>query len=111
MKHSLKYIWLAITALTLSIHFAAWAQTISTLTPLTSFGARGDGSIQPGDSIGTNPQSGNNVQISAPGGVGVQSGDLPASTNGFNMRGLSYDPISGNLVFVDTHSGSGGGAG
>jgi hypothetical protein len=94
---------------------AADAQTTFTLNPLSSFGSRGDGSIQPGDSIGTSPRTGNNVQISAQTvqGVsyGVQPGDstaAPISTNGFNMRGLSYDPISGNLVFVDTHAGSGG---
>ncbi|HEX3628368.1 MAG TPA: hypothetical protein VH280_23415, partial [Verrucomicrobiae bacterium] len=90
---------------------AASAQTTVTLDPLTSFGPRGDGSIQPGDSIGINPVTGNNVAISAPGGYGIQPGDTgaaPVSTNGFNMRGLAFDPISGNLVFVDTHSGSGG---
>ncbi|HZM02060.1 MAG TPA: hypothetical protein VFC44_03465 [Candidatus Saccharimonadales bacterium] len=88
----------------------AQAQTTFTLDPLTSFGIRGDGSIQPGDSIGTNPQSGNNVLISASGGYGIQPGDLAGGTNGFNMRGIAYDSISGNLVFVDTHEGSGGSA-
>src|SRR5277367_4818705 len=91
----------------------ASGQTTFTLNPLPSFGTRGDGSIQPGDSIGTNPQNGNNVAISAPGGYGIQPGDsvaAPISTNGFNMRGLTYDPVSGNLIFVDTHSGSGGSA-
>src|SRR5262249_26251865 len=34
--------------------------------------------------------------------------DPNGSTNGFNMRGIAYDPVSGKLVFVDTHAGSGG---
>ncbi|MDB6124249.1 MAG: hypothetical protein JWQ71_3242 [Pedosphaera sp.] len=100
------------TLIHLAILSLASAQpTVFTLNPLTSFGSRGDGSIQPGDSIGVNPATGNNVAISAPGGYGIQPGDsgaAPVSTNGFNMRGLSYDPVSGNLIFVDTHSGSGG---
>lgn len=85
--------------------------TTYTLNPVPSFGTRGDGSVQPGDSIGFNPVTGNNVTISAPGGYGIQPNDsvtAPLSTNGFNMRGLSYDAVSGNLIFVDTHSGSGG---
>ncbi len=91
----------------------AGAQNTFTLDPLSSFGGRGDGSIQPGDSIGFSPTTGNNVTISGPGGFGIQPGDsvaAPISTNGFNMRGLTYDPTSGNLIFVDTHSGSGGSA-
>ncbi len=104
-------------AITLSLATAR-GQTAFTLNPLTSFG-RSDGSIQPGDSIGTSPTTGNNIQISAQTIItttttntyGVQPGDsiaAPNSTNGFNMRGLSYDPVSGNLVFVDSHTGSGG---
>lgn len=95
------------------VSIASAQPTTFTLNPLTSFGSRGDGSIQPGDSIGLNPWTGNTVAISAPGGYGIQPGDSsasPTSTNGFNMRGLTYDPVSGNLVFVDTHSGSGGSA-
>jgi hypothetical protein len=92
----------------------ASAQTTYTLNPLTSFGGRGDGSIQPGDSIGTSPVTGHTIQISAPftAGVayGVQPGDLNGATNGFNMRGIAYDPVSGNLIFVDTHAGQGGSA-
>ncbi|MGZ5544344.1 MAG: hypothetical protein ACXWIU_06685, partial [Limisphaerales bacterium] len=90
---------------------AVKAQTTYTLDVPANFGSRGDGSIQPDDSIGTNPQSGNNIKISAPGGHGIQPGDLtasPVSTNGFNMRGLTYDPVTGHLVFVDTNTGSGG---
>ena len=76
------------------------AQNNSTLSPLSSFGGNGDGSIRPGDQ----------PWVSAQLGVGTQIGDLPASTNGFNQRGISYDPVSGHLVYVDTHSGSGGSA-
>src|SRR5512135_3487439 len=81
------------------------AQTTFTLQPLASFGNHGDGSIRPGDSIGTSPFTGNDVQISAPGGYGIQPGDLSISTNGNNMRGLAYDPITKHLVFLDTHNG------
>ena len=49
--------------------------TTFTLNPLTTFGTRGDGSIQPGDSIGISPITGNDIQISAPGGFGIQPGD------------------------------------
>ncbi|MGZ4964957.1 MAG: hypothetical protein ACXWC8_20570, partial [Limisphaerales bacterium] len=49
---------------------AVKAQTTYTLDVPANFGSRGDGSIQPDDSIGTNPQSGNNIKISAPGGHG-----------------------------------------
>ncbi len=106
-----KILFLSVYLLLAWSMITANAQTTFTLNPLYSFGSRGDGSIQPGDSIGTSPTTGNNVQISAQGGFGIQPGDsiaAPISTNGFNMRGLSYDPISGNLVFVDTHTGSGG---
>lgn len=87
------------------------AQNAYTLDVPPSFGNNGDGSIRPGDSIGTSPRTGNDVQICAPGGIGMQPGDLTASpnqTNGFNQRGISYDPITGNLIFVDTRTGSGG---
>src|SRR4051812_34178502 len=87
------------------------AQNYSTLGAAGLFGSRGDGSIQPGDLLGTNPQNNNEVRIRAPGGFGIQPGDstaAPISTNGYNMRGLSYDPITGNLLFVDTHAGQGG---
>lgn len=99
-------------ALVIALHCAATAraQTNFTLNGLSSFGApvRYDGSIRPGDSIGINPQTGNSVAISAPGGYGIQPGDAQISTNGFNMRGLAYDPITGKLIFVDTHEGTGG---
>jgi hypothetical protein len=87
------------------------AQSTYTLNPLNNFGTQGDGSIRPGDSIGTNPQSGNDIKISAQAGVGQQPGDSTAGPNsiaGFNMRGLSADPVTGNLILVDTHTGSGG---
>src|SRR5437016_4436149 len=57
-----------------------------TLNPLIAFGSHGDGSIRTNDTIGA----------------------LTIDAN-FNQRGLSCDPITGNLVLVDTHSGSGGG--
>lgn len=66
------------TALTLS------AQTIKTLSPLTSFGGNGDGSIRPGDQIWMDTAS--------------------------NQRGLAADPVTGNLILVDTHSGGAGNA-
>ncbi len=74
------------------------AQSNFTLNPLTTFGGNADGSIRPGDQ----------PWVSAPNGVGTQPGDLPGATNGFNQRGISYDPVSRSLVYVDTHSGSGG---
>src|SRR5207253_6513378 len=97
-----------LTATTVSI---TNAQNTFTLNPLTTFGGNGDGSIRPGQSIGLSPLTGNDIRISGPLGNGIQPGDstaAPISTNGFNMRGLGYDPVSGNLVFVDTHTGSGG---
>jgi hypothetical protein len=96
----------ALVVVSLSTGFAQ--PTTFTLNPLTTFGSRGDGSIQPGDSLGLSPVSGNEVKISAPGGYGIQPGDASNSTNGFNMRGLAFDPVSGNVILVDTHSGSGG---
>jgi hypothetical protein len=96
---------------TVLVTVAGAQPTTFTLNPLASFGGRGDGSIQPGDSIGTSPLTGNDVKISALGGFGIQPGDsvsAPISTNGFNMRGLAWDPVSGNLVFVDTHTGQNG---
>lgn len=58
------------------------AQNNFTLNPLTSFYTRGDGSIQPLD--------------------------FPFVTTGSNERGLAYDPVTSNLVFV---AAGGGGAG
>src|SRR5947207_2632406 len=87
------------------------AQTTYTLDDASGFGGHGDGSIRPGDSIGTSPLTGNDVKICTLNGVGTQPGDLiaaPVQTNGFNQRGMTYDPITGNLVFVDTRTGSGG---
>src|SRR5262249_25116149 len=100
---------------------SASAQTTFTLNPAITFGARGDGSIQPvaspgtSDSLGTSPMTGLSVLISAPGATSAWNPNettidqrATGSTNGFNMRGLTYDPVSGNLIFVDTHTGSGG---
>jgi hypothetical protein len=97
------------------------AATTFTLNPYTSFGGtpfRGDGSIQPGDSMGFSPLTGYEVLVSAPGvtnawfpGETIQDQrGTTSSTNGFNMRGLTWDPVSGNLIFIDTHSGNGGSA-
>ena len=65
---------------------SARAQTSTMLSPLTTFGNAGDGTIQPG---ATDP--------------------YPPMDTGSNQRGIAYDPVSGNVVLVDTHSGGGGG--
>lgn len=65
---------------------SARAQTSTMLSPLTTFGNSGDGTIQPG---ATDP--------------------YPPLDTGNNQRGMAYDPVSGNVVLVDTHSGGGGG--
>src|SRR5438270_11304539 len=95
------------------------AATTFTLNSLGNFGSgaspyRGDGSIQPGDSLGINPITGNNIIISAPNINFYQPGEstydargVNSCTNGFDMRGITYDPTSGNVIFCDTHSGSG----
>src|SRR2546423_10311131 len=57
------------------------AQSSYQLNPLSSFG-RADGSVRPGDAAYVD--------------------------SGFNQRGLAYDHVTGNLVYVDTHSGSSG---
>src|ERR1051325_7192764 len=80
-----------------SLACSVQAQSNFTLNPLTTFGGNADGSIRPGDQ----------PWVSGP-GTTPQPGDLPGATNGFNQRGISYDPVSGSLVYVDTHSGSGG---
>jgi hypothetical protein len=100
--------WYLYSVLVSLVSLITQAQTTFTLNPLTSFGPNNDGSIRPGQSIGTSPVTGNEVDISGPGGYGIQPGDGRGSTNGFDMRGLAADPITGNLVFVDTHTGSGG---
>src|SRR6266705_651002 len=100
------------------------AATTFTLNSLNTFGGipfRGDGSIQPvvapgtSDSMGFSPYTGYEVRISAPGatnswypGETTQDQRPTGSTNGFDMRGLAWDAVSGNLIFVDTHLGSGG---
>ena len=66
--------------------------------------------------MGTSPLTGLPVLVSAPGvsnawNPGETNYDLRTTggcTNGFNMRGLTWDAVSGNLIFVDTHEGSGG---
>src|SRR2546423_59779 len=102
---------------------SAQAANTFTLNALTSFGSRGDGSIQPGDSMGFSPYTGYEVRVSAPGvpsawyvnptnsALNETNVDVRAagSTNGFNMRGLTWDAVSGNVILVDTHAGSGGG--
>src|SRR6266478_3346316 len=54
------------------------AQNIYQLLPLAGFGSHGDGSLRPGD---------NHLD------------------NAYNQRGMSYDPLSTNLVLVDTRTG------
>src|SRR5690349_20942011 len=63
---------------------SAEAQTVSVLTPLPAFGFNNNGSIRPADQ--------------------------PWIDIGNNQRGMAYDKTTGNLVFVDTHSGAGGSA-
>src|SRR5437763_16939571 len=111
MKMSFRHSLLLLIATAVSAH----AQTTFTLNPLSSFGSRGDGSVQPGDSIGTSPLTAYSVLISAQNtpaawfpNEAIQDPRATGSTNGFNMRGLAYDAVSGNLIFCDTHEGSGG---
>src|SRR5436189_1680310 len=61
-----------------------------TLSPLTSFGTHSDGSIQPND---PNPSN---------------LGAAALFDINFNQRGMAVDPLTTNVVIVDTHSGSGG---
>jgi hypothetical protein len=87
------------------------AQTTYTLNPATDFGTNFDGSIRPGNGIGFSPVNGNDVKICTLNNVGVQPGDLiasPIQTNGFNQRGMTYDAVTGHLIFVDTRTGQGG---
>ncbi|PWU15659.1 MAG: hypothetical protein C5B50_15130 [Verrucomicrobia bacterium] len=97
------------------------SQNTYTLDPLAGFG-RSDGSIQPGDSIGTSPRESVGIIVTAPGGVVpntstsiIQPGDLDprttGSTNGYNMRGITWDPVSGKVILVDAHGGQAGSLG
>src|SRR5215831_9031312 len=100
--------------------FCTQAATTFTLNPMFTFGSdaspvRGDGSIQPCDTMGISPATGLPVIISGPTlncfwNPGEATYDVrpSGSTNGFNMRGITYDAVSGNVIFCDTHSGSGG---
>ena len=108
-----------ISLINMAIVLAAGAQTTFTLNPFFPFGPNGDGSVNPGQSIGTSPVTGLPVYISAqstPGNIAWNPGETTydvrsaGSTNGFNMRGLTWDAVSGNLIFCDTHVGSGGSA-
>jgi hypothetical protein len=74
------------TLITVGVFSAANAQTAKMLSPLTTFGYAGDGTIQPGS-----------------------SDPYPPLDTGNNQRSMAYDPVSGKLVLVDTHSGGGGG--
>src|ERR1051325_7951755 len=110
-----------IALIAIAIASVANAATTFTLNGLVTFGPRGDGSVQPvagvwtSDSLGTSPYTGLPVLISAPGATNAWypnettiDARPTGSTNGFNMRGIGYDPVSGNVLLVDTHSGSGG---
>ena len=114
-----------ITLIALAISSIANAASTFTLNGLFTFGPRGDGSVQPvsnvgfpsgvSDSIGISPYTGFEVRITAQGTTNawfpneiVIDQRTGGSTNGFNMRGLTYDPVSGNVILVDTHSGTSG---
>src|SRR5688572_5880553 len=56
--------------------------TYTALNPLTTFGGFSDGSIRPGDQPWVNSLS--------------------------YQRGISYNPVTGNLIFVDREAGGGG---
>jgi hypothetical protein len=56
------------------------AQNIYQLSPLAGFGSHSDGSLRPGD---------NHLDST------------------YDQRGMSFDPVSTNLVLVDTHTGQG----
>ncbi|MEW6156518.1 MAG: immunoglobulin domain-containing protein, partial [Verrucomicrobiota bacterium] len=58
------------------------AQSAFTLTPLSSFGPNGDGSLRPGDQFYV--------------------------TTDFAQRGVAYNPKTGNIIFVDRAAGGGG---
>jgi hypothetical protein len=66
---------------------SATAQASTMLSPLTTFGNAFDGTIQPG-----------------------ASDPYPPLDTGNNQRGMACDPVSGNVVLVDTHTGGGGGS-
>ena len=113
-----------LSLLTLALAPFANGATTFTLNGLNTFGTRGDGSIQPvagpgpSDSIGFSPYTGYQVRISAPGatnawfpGESTQDARATGSTNGFNMRGIACDPVSGNVILVDTHLGAAGSVG
>ncbi len=79
----MKNVFLAsLAAISLSLAPASHAQTTYNLTPLATFGLYANGSILPGD--------------------------YNWILAGNNQRGLAFDPITGELIFVDTESGSGG---
>jgi hypothetical protein len=63
---------------------AAFGQTHPVLNPLTTFGPHGDGSLRPGDRAYV--------------------------TTGSFQRGVSYNPTTGNLIFIDRVAGGGGSA-
>jgi hypothetical protein len=123
MKTLLRSVYL--TLFVILFGSAANAANTLALNPYFTFGVRGDGSIQPGDSLGTSPMTGYQVLISAPNtpaawyinptnsALNETNLDVRAtgSTNGFNMRGITYDPTSGNVLLVDTHLGSAGSVG
>src|SRR2546426_4926917 len=106
MKMSFRFPFL----IAISIVLLLRVQTTFTLNPLSTFGngASGTnvpGSIQPAESLGISPLTGFTVYVTAQNTpsawyVGETNQDTRASgsTNGFNMRGITYDPTSGNLI-------------
>src|SRR5689334_97545 len=83
MKRNLLLSLLCLASLTFAPTLRA--QSNLTLNPLTSFGVvNGDGSIRPNDTTWMDSL--------------------------FNQRGLAQDPVTGNVILVDAHSGSSGSA-
>jgi len=64
--------------------------------------------VQPGDPTGQNTTNAVTNIVASTTNITITITNYPNATNGFNMRGLAYDPITSNLIFVDTHAGSGG---
>src|SRR5882672_2176084 len=78
MKTSFRTLFLLFLAL--GFLSVAHSQNIYQLSPLSGFGPHNDGSLRPGDSH---------------------------LDNAYNQRGMAFDPLSTNLVLVDTHTGQG----
>lgn len=73
---------LSMSLLVATIALPAFAQTYAVLNPLSGFGPRADGTLVPGD--------------------------RSYITTGSFQRGISYNPTTGNLIFIDRQAGGGG---